>query len=132
MTENPLPHEAGDGCVKEAELRAMKLLDRNGRDHLSGLRILPLGANSPFTYALCTCKRCEWVIGRQPLYASDVVLFYQSRHPKAVINPIPPSATCEYYDRWPAKSATGCLCRRCEEGQGSRDDDDENVTDLGW
>lgn len=144
MTENPLPHQTGEGCVKESELRAMKLLDRNVRDHLGGLRILwadhglsrhyflPPGANPPFTYARCACRRCEWVIGRQPLYASDVVRFYQSRHPEAVVNPIPPPATCEFYDQWPAKPSTGCKCPRCEEGRGSLDDDGENVTSLGF
>ena len=147
MMENPVPHasdSANDGNVRDAELRSVKLLDRSVRDDLGGLRevwadhgqsrhfLLPLGANCPYSYRRCMCRKCEWVVGRQPLYPSDVVRFYQSRHPEAVTIPIPPPPTCEQYDRWPVEVSTGCRCARCEEGRGSYDDDGENVTDMGY
>ena len=71
-------------------------------------------------------------MGRQPLYLSDVVRFYQSRHPEAVTISIPPPPMCERYSRWPAEVSTGCPCERCEEGRGSHDDDGENVTEMGY
>ena len=145
-TEHALPptlHPTIENALKDAELRAMKLLDRNVRDTLGGLRevpaehgqsrhfLLPQGAICPYSYRRCMCRKCEWVIGREPLYASDVVRFYQSRHPEEVINPIPPPPTCEDYASWPARLSTACKCRRCEEGRGSHDDDGENETALG-
>ena len=147
MMENPLPHSpdpANGARVRDVELRTVKLLDRSVRDDLGGLGtvwadhgqarhyLLPAGTNCPYSYRRCLCRKCEWVLGRQPLYASDVVRFYQSRHPEAVTIPIPPPPTCERYERWPAEVSTGCSCPRCEEGRGSHDDDGENVTEMGY
>ena len=116
MMETPVLHvsdPANDGNVRDAELSSMKLLDRSVRDDLGGLRVvwadhgqarhflLLSGANCP--YCRCMCRKCEWVVGRQPLYPSDVVRFYQSRHPEAVTIPIPPPPTCERYDLWPVE-----------------------------
>ena len=144
--QNPPPHvpDPDKGVqVKDVELRCVKMLDRSVRDDLGGLRtvwaehgqarhfLLPNGANCPYSYRRCLCRKCEWVVGRQPLYASDVVRFYQSRHPEAVNVPIPPPPTCERYDQWPLKESPGCPCPRCEEGRGSHDDDDKNVSDMG-
>lgn len=144
-TEHPLPHvaEPPQNNIREAEQRQMKMMDRSVRQ-LGGLRVLwsdhgqarhyllPDGCNCPYSYIPCTCRKCEWVVGRQPLYASDVVRFYQSRHPEAVIIPIPPPVTCqEGYSGWPAKLKALCECPRCEESQGSHNDDGQNEKKLG-
>ena len=138
MVENPSPHTTSPDAsarMRDAELRSVKLLDRSVRDDLGGLLtvladhgqarhfLLPAGANRPYRYQRCLCRKCEWVVGRQPLYLADVVRSYQSI-------PIPPAPTCKEYNRWPEEVLTGCPCACCEEGRGSHDDDRENVTEM--
>ena len=151
MTEHPIPHtEAEDRHDKlRGPMRAAKELDRRVRDVLGGLQVvwaehgqsrwflLPSESSCPFSYRRCLCSKCEWVVGREPCYPSDVVRFFQSRHPREVTAWIPPPATCHEVNTPIPRGKHGhlqalmCQCPRCEESRGSAVDDADRVVQLG-
>ena len=134
----------------QKQLRTCKELDRRVSDELGGLVmveadhglskwfLLPFNHGSPFTYRRCQCYKCEWVLGRQPCYPSDVIRFFQTRHAEEVRVFIPPPASCLYIDDFytikldphARLKALMCTCPRCEAGRGSHADDNVGVIKM--
>ena len=99
MLEKPIPH--AEGSLVDPEQHAVKELDRRVHDDWRGLRViwsihgqarlflLTPKATCPFSYRRCTCRKCEWVVGRKPPYPANMVRFYQPRHPEEVTSQFP-------------------------------------------
>ena len=158
MTERPITTNKHSQLSKYAEhsqhvknqLRACTELDQ--RENLGGIQVvwsrhgqsrwffLPHNHQCKFTYRPCQCPKCEWIIDKHPSTASDVVRFFQSRHPSEIAVWIPPSTDCrninnlfneEYSSSYNNKlQALRCGCPRCESGRGSSDDDHMRVVKM--
>ena len=110
--------------------KEVKAIDRLVREKLGGLVVqwawygktrhyhLPEGVSTSFSYKRCTCAKCEWVIGRAPLYPMDIVRNYQRRHRSQVVTPVPPPASCSG-DRNILDPILECECPRCEEARNT-------------
>ena len=122
--------------------RDVKALDRQVRDKYGGLVVkwtksymsrhlhLPEGVTTRFSYKRCNCVKCEWQLGRYPLYPSDLIRSYQRRHRDQVTVPIPPPASC-VGDRDLLDPLMQCVCPRCEESRNCTNHGYTGVIALG-